>query len=364
MNVCKGQLVKIFEKIEEIEGKLSQNRGNLKVNCKDLDRFEHFFITGADIINYLGEQGIMLSEPEANLFIANWDWDEDGKLTYDEFLNWADVKEYSEVSTNDLGQMLYSEIKGLQELEAEKFKLNQIEGFNTLDLFTSIEAKNSSISSQNFQTYIKENTNNKLTYFNKIFKRICKSDALEIHYFEFTDFLLYNKAYFFLCDNYPDLTLNPLSLNYSVYKSIIERTPERSEIFSISPQKPSTSSYSITDLENQNQKIEKLKVTLALKKDFTIKGLFKYFAGKKKTVNEFRLQKGLQKLGIENGEVFYYLNTNFNNELNEENFFDAFAPSSEGYKLLLRNRAKQSVEIGKETMNLIGELFKEFIKLS
>lgn len=357
-----AQLGKVFEKIDEVEDKLEELRLGLRVNCADIDVFCNNFITAADIVSFLQTKSVALDQAQANLFIANWDWDQDGKLTYAEFLNWADCYKPHEISSTELTQMLCSEIKALHEIEAEKFRLNQLEGFNPLDLFISIEPKQAFISIEKFKIFIEEISNSQLKFLSKALRRMCKSHSTQINYFEFTDFLLYNKAYFCLCGYFPDQTISPLSLNYSVCKSIIENSPERSEIFSVSQQSPYKTFVSAK--EDPTDKLNELKVSLALKKDFTAKSLFKFFAGKKKTVNRTRLQKGLQKLGIRENDLFDQFSPKADNELNEEHFFDFFAPKSEGYKLLLRNRAKQSVEIGNETMSLISEIFKLSIKLA
>lgn len=362
MKTWHGQLSKVFEKIGEVEEKLEELRLGLGIDCKDIDVFCSSFITAADIMSFLQGKSVILDQAQANLFVANWDWDQDGKLSYAEFLNWADCTKPHQTSTIELTQMLCSEIKALHEIEAEKFRLNQLDGFNTLDLFISIEPKQSYISIEKLKTFLEENSNSQMKFLSKALRRICKSHSTQINYFEFTDFLLYNKAYFCLCGCFPDQTISPLSLNYSVCKSIIENSPERSGIFSVSRLSPNKSQASIK--EDPTEKLNELKVSLALRKDFTVKGLFKFFAGKKKTVNKIRFQQGLHQLGLNQSDLFDQFSTNADNKLDEEHFFEYFAPRSEGYKLLLRNRAKQSVEIGSETMSLISEIFKASIKLT
>jgi Ca2+-binding EF-hand superfamily protein len=341
---------RILAKVADIEEKFDKIRKGLKVFVLELDLRRRGFLTAFDLQQFLASKNIFFAIAEVNLFVAAWDWDLDGRLGYEEFLNWAGGEESDEFSTNELSQMLTLEIKTLQDLENEKFRLNHNEDFNILDLFLGIENKSKSIPCNSLKTFARSqglSLSDHQTL--SIIKRISKSTTNEISYFEFADFFLCNKSYFALAEGFPDPELSPLSMSYSVQKSLIDN--EKSEFFSLTPIKPGKK------LEkdcNNGQELEKLRVFLALKKDFTVKALFKWFAGKKKTINRIRFEKGCKKLGADGKALlFMLLDKDLDGEVAEDDFWDVFAPRSEGYRLLLANRARQNVDVGLETLGIV-----------
>ena len=357
MEFCTALIAKILGKIAEVEEKLDQFRKSLKVNCRDLDLNGVGFITASDVIDFLDSQMVGQGLAEVNLLVMAWDWDLDGKLDYEEFLRWAGGKVSDEVSTNELTQMLFLEIKLHQDLENDKYRLSTFSSITILDLFLQLESKSQSITLECLQNFMKsENYPITTSQGLMLIKRIVKKQANEITYFEFADFFLYNKSFFFLSESFPDPELSPLSLNYSVHKSIIDNNSEKFEFSQFNSAKKDEGQKNEDILDDSK---ERLKIKLSLKKDFTVKALFKWFAGKKRVVNRSRFEKGCRELGLEwNGKLFQQFDKEMDGEVNEDDFFEFFAPKSEGYRLLLMNRAKQSIDIGQETFNIIIEILK------
>ena len=214
MEFCTALIAKILGKIAEVEEKLDQFRKSLKVNCRDLDLNGVGFITASDVIDFLDSQMVGQGLAEVNLLVMAWDWDLDGKLDYEEFLRWAGGKVSDEVSTNELTQMLFLEIKLHQDLENDKYRLSTFSSITILDLFLQLESKSQSITLECLQNFMKsENYPITTSQGLMLIKRIVKKQANEITYFEFADFFLYNKSFFFLSESFPDPELSPLSLN-------------------------------------------------------------------------------------------------------------------------------------------------------
>lgn len=222
-SIVSNELSEIWVQIVECEKSLDYLRQNTITKGTEISAFIKKNLTGKDIQNFLSMHSIYSKDEEIILFISQWDWDGDGKLSENDFANWIEIEDLETISNQTIAEMLYTEIKFLKDCEERKYKVNMLEGFKILETFEMFTKNGLNITAADIIELICDSIEkDDLAYVFKGIRRVTKGINDYISYFEFADFFLYNRAYFFLNSCYPDGESNPLSMNYAVLKNQIE----------------------------------------------------------------------------------------------------------------------------------------------
>jgi Ca2+-binding EF-hand superfamily protein len=358
-------LSEIMHKILELEKKLENLSRYAIISFKDMDVNDNGSLTATDIRRYLGSQSISVSEQEVFLFINQWDWDCDGKLSKKEIQVWSNCQVNGSQSSHELAEMLYNELKYLKDQEETKYRLNVYKGFNILDAFESIEKPDQFITIQSLSDFL-----NAFGYsysqdlLKKLMIRITKSYSNIISYFDFADYFLCNQGYFSLGSVYPNPITNPLEMKYSIHKNYIFNTGERSEIFSREYEKfVETQEEALNIAKNQEilANIENLRRTLALRKDFNIKNIFEFFAVASDSIDIKSFEEKITKLGLNKTHedilfFFFAYDEDYDGLLNYDDFFSIFAANHKVFKMLLNNHSKFETVLKPDTIVIISNL--------
>ena len=283
--------------------------------------------------------------------------------------NWTGCEFNGYQTSQEIAEMLYIEIKNLKEIEENKFLLSKCKGFSILDLYDYIEKTDTIIDLSNLSNFLQKfNYCYDLKLLSKAITRISRSKTNSISYFQFADYFLCNQAYFLLGDSYPSPESSPLELNYHIIKNYTKRIGERSEIFYRTYEKYTKTKEDkkhFIKLQKNSAEIEALKRILALKSEFNLKELYKFFAGNHKKISQKNFAKALEKINIlKNNEEILEFYANFcrnEQKLSFQSFFRIFASESEEFKDLLFNHTKVQSQLSFEALKIVSKLLNLLI---
>lgn len=362
--ICKS-IKDILAKTISTERKLRHLRPTVNFNFLDLDTFNNGFITGADLKRFLYSQSISAKDKEIYLFLNQWDWDRDGKLTLPEITNWCMCEINGNSTNNEFSEMLLIELRYLIDLEEDKYRLKKIEGFQILDAYEFIVGSKGVVNTQcliNFLEDFEYVCEPELLW--SVVKRIARGMDNDFGFFEFADYLLCNQAFLQLGPSYPNSNTSPMEFNYSIEKKQIEKTGRNSKVFSRTYEKFKEMEENQWEYKKQtefNQEIEILRRALAGKKDFSLKKIYKFFAGNKKNVGIKQFTNSINRLGIEkNSEeiALFFMEYDKDNDgnLSLNDFFNMFAASCQEYQKLLQNHVHIQCRLSAETLIIVSRM--------
>ena len=345
-----------------------------------LDRENKNKITIDDIIYYLNLKNIYVSKEEANKIISFYDEDKDNQLSYMEFIYLIQSsKHIINVNGNLYNRKVYENKKISQNVEYSFIQLldkelslvrrifsliNEIKSqgdydieklFNLMKIYTNITAEGID---RFFTEILQKPINRQSNFIRNIIKRIDINNDGRIDLNEFKNFFNTYKT-----SNIEELNLkkdnninnNNLILNMNNQNDVSDFVFDNKF------------NDFITELMSIEEKIENAKIDLALRHDFNIENIFRFFDFDNKgyiTINDF--ERGFNKLSLypnplEIKVVFNKYDSNMKNQINFGDLFDMFTPFERDYRIMVENRKPIENEFMLSTKIYLVNLIKEII---
>ncbi len=345
-----------------------------------LDRENKNKITIDDIIYYLNLKNIYVSKEEANPIISFYDEDKDNQLSYMEFIYLIQSsKHIINVNGNLYNKKVYENKKISQNVEYSFIQLldkelslvrrifsliNEIKSqgdyyieklFNLMKIYTNITAEGID---KFFTEILQKPINRQSNFIRNIIKRIDINNDGRIDLNEFKNFFNTYKT-----TNIEELNLkkdnninnNNLILNMNNQNDVSDFVFDNKF------------NDFITELMSIEEKIENAKIDLALRHDFNIENIFRFFDFDNKgyiTINDF--ERGFNKLSLypnplEIKVVFNKYDSNMKNQINFGDLFDMFTPFERDYRIMVENRKPIENEFMLSTKIYLVNLIKEII---
>ena len=345
-----------------------------------LDRENKNKITIDDIIYYLNLKNIYVSKEEANKIISFYDEDKDNQLSYMEFIYLIQSsKHIINVNGNLYNRKVYENKKISQNVEYSFIQLldkelslvrrifsliNEIKSqgdydieklFNLMKIYTNITAEGID---KFFTEILQKPINRQSNFIRNIIKRIDINNDGRIDLNEFKNFFNTYKT-----TNIEELNLkkdnninnNNLILNMNNQNDVSDFVFDNKF------------NDFITELMSIEEKIENAKIDLALRHDFNIENIFRFFDFDNKgyiTINDF--ERGFNKLSLypnplEIKVVFNKYDSNMKNQINFGDLFDMFTPFERDYRIMVENRKPVENEFMLSTKIYLVNLIKEII---
>ena len=352
-----------------------------------LDRENKNKIAIDDIIYYLNLKNIYVSKEEANKIISFYDEDKDNQLSYMEFIYLIQSsKHIINVNGNLYNRKVYENKKISQNVEYSFIQLldkelslvrrifsliNEIKSqgdydieklFNLMKIYTNITAEGID---KYFTEILQKPINRQSNFIRNIIKRIDINNDGRIDLNEFKNFFNTYKT-----TNIEELNLKKDN-NINNNNLIINMNNQNDVSDFVFDNKFNDF---ITELMSIEEKIENAKIDLALRHDFNIENIFRFFDFDNKgyiTINDF--ERGFNKLSLypnplEIKVVFNKYDSNMKNQINFGDLFDMFTPFERDYRIMIENRKPIEGEFMLSTkiyiINLLKEIFSSENKLN
>ena len=345
-----------------------------------LDRENKNKITIDDIIYYLNLKNIYVSKEEANKIISFYDEDKDNQLSYMEFIYLIQSsKHIINVNGNLYNRKVYENKKISQNVEYSFIQLldkelslvrrifsliNEIKSqgdydieklFNLMKIYTNITAEGID---KFFTEILQKPINRQSNFIRNIIKRIDINNDGRIDLNEFKNFFNTYKT-----TNIEELNLKKDN-NINNNNLIINMNNQNDVSDFVFDNKFNDF---ITELMSIEEKIENAKIDLALRHDFNIENIFRFFDFDNKgyiTINDF--ERGFNKLSLypnplEIKVVFNKYDSNMKNQINFGDLFDMFTPFERDYTIMVENRKPIENEFMLSTKIYLVNLIKEII---
>ena len=345
-----------------------------------LDRENKNKITIDDIIYYLNLKNIYVSKEEANKIISFYDEDKDNQLSYMEFIYLIQSsKHIINVNGNLYNRKVYENKKISQNVEYSFIQLldkelslvrrifsliNEIKSqgdydieklFNLMKIYTNITAEGID---KFFTEILQKPINRQSNFIRNIIKRIDINNDGRIDLNEFKNFFNTYKT-----TNIEELNLKKDN-NINNNNLIINMNNQNDVSDFVFDNKFNDF---ITELMSIEEKIENAKIDLALRHDFNIENIFRFFDFDNKgyiTINDF--ERGFNKLSLypnplEIKVVFNKYDSNMKNQINFGDLFDMFTPFERDYRIMVENRKPIENEFMLSTKIYLVNLIKEII---
>lgn len=345
-----------------------------------LDRENKNKITIDDIIYYLNLKNIYVSKEEANKIISFYDEDKDNQLSYMEFIYLIQSsKHIINVNGNLYNRKVYENKKISQNVEYSFIQLldkelslvrrifsliNEIKSqgdydieklFNLMKIYTNITAEGID---KFFTEILQKPINRQSNFIRNIIKRIDINNDGRIDLNEFKNFFNTYKT-----TNIEELNLKKDN-NINNNNLIINMNNQNGVSDFVFDNKFNDF---ITELMSIEEKIENAKIDLALRHDFNIENIFRFFDFDNKgyiTINDF--ERGFNKLSLypnplEIKVVFNKYDSNMKNQINFGDLFDMFTPFERDYRIMVENRKPIENEFMLSTKIYLVNLIKEII---
>ena len=345
-----------------------------------LDRENKNKITIDDIIYYLNLKNIYVSKEEANKIISFYDEDKDNQLSYMEFIYLIQSsKHIINVNGNLYNRKVYENKKISQNVEYSFIQLldkelslvrrifsliNEIKSqgdydieklFNLMKIYTNITAEGID---KFFTEILQKPINRQSNFIRNIIKRIDINNDGRIDLNEFKNFFNTYKT-----TNIEELNLkkdNSIN-NNNLIINMNNQNDVSDFVFD------NKFNDFITELMSIEEKIENAKIDLALRHDFNIENIFRFFDFDNKgyiTINDF--ERGFNKLSLypnplEIKVVFNKYDSNMKNQINFGDLFDMFTPFERDYRIMVENRKPIENEFMLSTKIYLVNLIKEII---
>ena len=345
-----------------------------------LDRENKNKIAIDDIIYYLNLKNIYVSKEEANKIISFYDEDKDNQLSYMEFIYLIQSsKHIINVNGNLYNRKVYENKKISQNVEYSFIQLldkelslvrrifsliNEIKSqgdydieklFNLMKIYTNITAEGID---KFFTEILQKPINRQSNFIRNIIKRIDINNDGRIDLNEFKNFFNTYKT-----TNIEELNLKKDN-NINNNNLIINMNNQNGVSDFVFDNKFNDF---ITELMSIEEKIENAKIDLALRHDFNIENIFRFFDFDNKgyiTINDF--ERGFNKLSLypnplEIKVVFNKYDSNMKNQINFGDLFDMFTPFERDYRIMVENRKPIENEFMLSTKIYLVNLIKEII---
>ena len=345
-----------------------------------LDRENKNKIAIDDIIYYLNLKNIYVSKEEANKIISFYDEDKDNQLSYMEFIYLIQSsKHIINVNGNLYNRKVYKNKKISQNVEYSFIQLldkelslvrrifsliNEIKSqgdydieklFNLMKTYTNITAEGID---KFFTEILQKPINRQSNFIRNIIKRIDINNDGRIDLNEFKNFFNTYKT-----TNIEELNLKKDN-NINNNNLIINMNNQNDVSDFVFDNKFNDF---ITELMSIEEKIENAKIDLALRHDFNIENIFRFFDFDNKgyiTINDF--ERGFNKLSLypnplEIKVVFNKYDSNMKNQINFGDLFDMFTPFERDYRIMVENRKPIENEFMLSTKIYLVNLIKEII---
>ena len=345
-----------------------------------LDRENNNKIAIDDIIYYLNLKNIYVSKEEANKIISFYDEDKDNQLSYMEFIYLIQSsKHIINVNGNLYNRKVYENKKISQNVEYSFIQLldkelslvrrifsliNEIKSqgdydieklFNLMKTYTNITAEGID---KFFTEILQKPINRQSNFIRNIIKRIDINNDGRIDLNEFKNFFNTYKT-----TNIEELNLKKDN-NINNNNLIINMNNQNDVSDFVFDNKFNDF---ITELMRIEEKIENAKIDLALRHDFNIENIFRFFDFDNKgyiTINDF--ERGFNKLSLypnplEIKVVFNKYDSNMKNQINFGDLFDMFTPFERDYRIMVENRKPIENEFMLSTKIYLVNLIKEII---
>ena len=345
-----------------------------------LDRENKNKIAIDDIIYYLNLKNIYVSKEEANKIISFYDEDKDNQLSYMEFIYLIQSsKHIINVNGNLYNRKVYENKKISQNVEYSFIQLldkelslvrrifsliNEIKSqgdydieklFNLMKIYTNITAEGID---KFFTEILQKPINRQSNFIRNIIKRIDINNDGRIDLNEFKNFFNTYKT-----TNIEELNLKKDN-NINNNNLIINMNNQNDVSDFVFDNKFNDF---ITELMSIEEKIENAKIDLALRHDFNIENIFRFFDFDNKgyiTINDF--ERGFNKLSLypnplEIKVVFNKYDSNMKNQINFGDLFDMFTPFERDYRIMVENRKPIENEFMLSTKIYLVNLIKEII---
>ena len=345
-----------------------------------LDRENKNKIAIDDIIYYLNLKNIYVSKEEANKIISFYDEDKDNQLSYMEFIYLIQSsKHIINVNGNLYNRKVYENKKISQNVEYSFIQLldkelslvrrifsliNEIKSqgdydieklFNLMKIYTNITAEGID---KYFTEILQKPINRQSNFIRNIIKRIDINNDGRIDLNEFKNFFNTYKT-----TNIEELNLKKDN-NINNNNLIINMNNQNDVSDFVFDNKFNDF---ITELMSIEEKIENAKIDLALRHDFNIENIFRFFDFDNKgyiTINDF--ERGFNKLSLypnplEIKVVFNKYDSNMKNQINFGDLFDMFTPFERDYRIMVENRKPIENEFMLSTKIYLVNLIKEII---
>ena len=345
-----------------------------------LDRENKNKITIDDIIYYLNLKNIYVSKEEANKIISFYDEDKDNQLSYMEFIYLIQSsKHIINVNGNLYNRKVYENKKISQNVEYSFIQLldkelslvrrifsliNEIKSqgdydieklFNLMKIYTNITAEGID---KFFTEILQKPINRQSNFIRNIIKRIDINNDGRIDLNEFKNFFNTYKT-----TNIEELNLKKDN-NINNNNLIINMNNQNDVSDFVFDNKFNDF---ITELMSIEEKIENAKIDLALRHDFNIENIVRFFDFDNKgyiTINDF--ERGFNKLSLypnplEIKVVFNKYDSNMKNQINFGDLFDMFTPFERDYRIMVENRKPIENEFMLSTKIYLVNLIKEII---
>ena len=345
-----------------------------------LDRENKNKIAIDDIIYYLNLKNIYVSKEEANKIISFYDEDKDNQLSYMEFIYLIQSsKHIINVNGNLYNRKVYENKKISQNVEYSFIQLldkelslvrrifsliNEIKSqgdydieklFNLMKTYTNITAEGID---KFFTEILQKPINRQSNFIRNIIKRIDINNDGRIDLNEFKNFFNTYKT-----TNIEELNLKKDN-NINNNNLIINMNNQNDVSDFVFDNKFNDF---ITELMSIEEKIENAKIDLALRHDFNIENIFRFFDFDNKgyiTINDF--ERGFNKLSLypnplEIKVVFNKYDSNMKNQINFGDLFDMFTPFERDYRIMVENRKPIENEFMLSTKIYLVNLIKEII---
>ena len=413
----KNLLINLFSELINCERSVEINRQVLSESA-DFDAHQIFNfllstetenITVIDIIKYLQKNGIEISEQEAKLIILFYDMNSDGKLSFEEFLNFSRSDKSSlnnklfRLQDNNISfNINYSLCKLFQkEILASKRILNilkEIQNKNDFNLHNiyHVLKSNTYITSESLKNFLSSNNIEFMESDIKfLMRRLDLNKDGKINLCEFHALICFNNCNYSClkkkcdkcltsycqqcykenhgCNSKKEILINNKeNKNPNLDKkdiNIDEKSGENSKKENTIEIKE-LNDYIKFLIKGEN-KIENLKIELAKINDFNIEDIFRIFEKNGRGyLDKDDIKYGLSVFNIYPGEYNFELffkryDLQKKGFLSYEDFFDILVPFEKEYRLDVQKRLPKSncpqVNLNKELNNKLSDLFKFLI---
>ena len=387
----------LFSTLSEAEKDIDISRQILNENFdfdpyiifKNLDRGNKNKMSIDDLVYFLNFKNIYISKEEANKIISFYDEDKDDNLSYMEFIyliqsskhvlnvngnlynQYYENKKMSQSIEYGFVQLLDKELSLVRRLFSLINEIKEQGDYDIEKLFNLMKSCNNIISEgidKFYSEILQKPINRQSNFIRNIIKRIDINNDGRIDLNEFKNFFNTYKT-----SNIEELNLkrNNFEINNNINNLKANNNLNNNVSDFVLDNKLNDF---ITECMYIEEKIENAKIDLALRHDFNIENIFRFFDFDYKgyiIITDF--ERGLNKLSLypnplEIKVVFNKYDSNMKNQINFGDLFDMFTPFERDYRIMIENRKPIEGEFMLSTkiyiINLLKEIFSSENKLN
>ena len=326
------------------------------------------FITTTQITEFLNNNSVPHSPHEVFTLVSSWG--REGRLDFNDFLRLlAPSRLPCQVKCDlelGLARVFQKELDLVRRVESLRTQISNMPDFNMPGLFASVGRE--FILEEDIRVFVKEVTG-RWDDVAPAMQRMDKDRDGKVSYSEFVQMMMPTQPYYQLGNQSTEKLSEKYRESLKPSPYVMHRSLSRSPSKSRKEIQSSTKQL-VNAFREQiafDKELETIRQELALRSDFTIPDLYKFFSAGKKLVSQLKLEKGFRRLKVfstpyELDLLFKHYDRDQDKQLNKSDFQDILDPRMPKYSQVL-NTKRPSQRFSEETKSTLHKLFRTLLDM-